>query len=294
MQKSTLNRLLHRAGSLLALLGLAYLIHAIWQKADSLERLSIPVVMLTLLLAMVYGSGNVLLARAWWHILRHLDLHPSMRWTFKAYGSYQITKYVPGNVANLLGRQSLGMAAGLPAWPLARSTLWELGLIASSAAVYAVLLTPRLWPNAPMPAAAAAFVLVSIGLVLALLRHGSADLASAQALQAVFLLISSLCFVALLRFLDPAAVTNVERFLLIVAAFNIAWLVGLVTPGAPAGIGVREALIVGSLGSFVADETLLLAVLLSRLMSVFGDLIFWLATSLACRPHDSSAKAPSG
>lgn len=293
MQKSTLNRLLHRAGSSLALIGLAYLFHAVWQKVDSFERLSIPAVMLTLLLAMVYGSGNALLARAWWHILRHLDLRPSMRWTLKAYGSYQITKYVPGNVANLLGRQTLGIAAGLPAWPLARSTLWELGLIASSAAVYVLLLTPQLWPGAPMPVAAAAFVLVSIGLALLLLRLGGADLATAQALQALFLLISSVCFVALLRFLDPVAVASLERFLLVVAAFNIAWLVGLVTPGAPAGIGVREALIVGSLGNFMTHETLLLAVLLSRLVSVFGDLMFWLATSLACRPHASSAKAPS-
>lgn len=293
MKKGTLNRLLHRAGSLLALLGLAYLFHTIWQKVDSFEQLSIPVVMLTLLLAMVYGSGNALLARAWWHILRHLNLRPTQRWSLKAYGSYQITKYVPGNVANLLGRQSLGMAAGLPAWPLARSTLWELGLIASSAALYAVLLTPQLWPYAPLSVAAAAFVLVSIGLSLALLRLGSADLAAAQALQAFFLLLSSGCFVALLHFLDPAAIASLERFLLVVAAFNIAWLVGLVTPGAPAGIGVREALIVGSLGSFMTHETLLLAVLLSRLVSVFGDLMFWLATSLVRQQHAEAEKTPA-
>ena len=56
----------------------------------------------------------------------------------------------------------------------------------------------------------------------------------------------------------------------------MAWLAGLLTPGAPAGIGVRELVLVLLLKGIVPEAELLLAVLLSRLVTVGGDLLFYL------------------
>lgn len=289
MKKEVVRTWLHRAGSLLALFGLGYLFHAIYQKADAFDQLSSSTVAFAVLLALMYGCSNVLLAGAWLQILHSLGMHPSPRWVLKAYGTYQITKYVPGNVANILGRQSLCMAAGLPALPVARSTLWELGMLTCSASVYAVLLAPLHWKAIPALVAAAGFVLATFAFLLILTKLFGEALAMAQAQQAIFLLLSGLSFVALLKFLNPDAVPDTTRLLLVLGAFNVAWLVGMVTPGAPAGIGVREALIVGSLGHLVPHETLLLGVLLSRLINVFGDLMFWLGTSWL-RPHGAASQ----
>ncbi|MDB4543032.1 hypothetical protein N9241_02195, partial [bacterium] len=51
--------------------------------------------------------------------------------------------------------------------------------------------------------------------------------------------------------------------------------VGLITPGAPAGVGVRELVLITCLGGMAADEDVLSAVILSRLVTVLGDVLFF-------------------
>jgi hypothetical protein len=70
--------------------------------------------------------------------------------------------------------------------------------------------------------------------------------------------------------LFPAATLD---FALLTSAFAIAWVVGFVTPGAPAGIGVREALLLLMLsGSMGSVETSLL-ILALRIVTTLGDIL---------------------
>jgi len=58
----------------------------------------------------------------------------------------------------------------------------------------------------------------------------------------------------------------------LLAAFSLAWTAGLVIPGAPAGLGVFELVLVLWLGDVVEDEAALLATALSyRVVSTMGD-----------------------
>ena len=66
---------------------------------------------------------------------------------------------------------------------------------------------------------------------------------------------------------------------LLCGAYVIAWLAGLVTPGAPAGIGVREAVLLFLLGNVLPHADLLLAVLIGRMVTVFGDTIYFAISS---------------
>lgn len=54
----------------------------------------------------------------------------------------------------------------------------------------------------------------------------------------------------------------------------------MVTPGAPAGVGVRELVLLLLLKGLAADTDLIMAVLLGRLVTVIGDLLFFMATFL--------------
>lgn len=58
--------------------------------------------------------------------------------------------------------------------------------------------------------------------------------------------------------------------------------------GAPAGLGVREAVLLVLLGTTAHQETLLLAVLLSRIITVFGDLLFFAIASFYRPRHKIS------
>jgi uncharacterized membrane protein YbhN (UPF0104 family) len=61
-------------------------------------------------------------------------------------------------------------------------------------------------------------------------------------------------------------------------AYVVAWLAGLVTPGAPAGIGVREIVLLLLLGSSVAEADLLLVVVLGRIVTMVGDILYFITS----------------
>lgn len=62
--------------------------------------------------------------------------------------------------------------------------------------------------------------------------------------------------------------------------YVLAWLAGLVTPGAPAGVGVRELVLLFLLKGIVAEADLLLAVVLGRVVTVVGDFGFFVFGNL--------------
>jgi uncharacterized membrane protein YbhN (UPF0104 family) len=69
----------------------------------------------------------------------------------------------------------------------------------------------------------------------------------------------------------------------------LAWLAGLVTPGAPAGMGVRELVLLFMLNGIVIEEDLLMAIVLSRIVTVMGDVLYFtVAFMIKARPEVGS------
>lgn len=56
----------------------------------------------------------------------------------------------------------------------------------------------------------------------------------------------------------------------------VAWLLGLLVPGAPAGIGIREAALIYLLNGVVPQVEVLTSVMLARAVTVIGDLLFFI------------------
>jgi uncharacterized membrane protein YbhN (UPF0104 family) len=265
----------------LALIGVVFVgfrLHAYWLDLD-LSRVTPWAWSFVVVFSVIYGSANLLLGMAWWHLLRHLGASATRLGSIRIYGMSQLAKYVPGNIFHLAGRQALGMAAGLSAGALAKSAIWELGSIAVAGALFGWLILPLLVPA--FPVAASVFLLLgSVALVTGLL-HGMAGRQPARAFiwQMLFLWVSGAVFVALLHLIAGGEGLDARHWLIVGGAYIAAWLVGLVTPGAPAGVGVRELILLLLLKGIVAETDLLMAVVLGRLVTVVGDLLFFVATS---------------
>ncbi|MBE9069258.1 flippase-like domain-containing protein, partial [Leptolyngbya cf. ectocarpi LEGE 11479] len=60
-------------------------------------------------------------------------------------------------------------------------------------------------------------------------------------------------------------------FFPILGAFSVAWLLGLVVPGAPGGVGVFEAVAIALLGNYLSSGLLLTSVALYRLISTLAE-----------------------
>ena len=59
---------------------------------------------------------------------------------------------------------------------------------------------------------------------------------------------------------------------LLISSFSLAWIIGLIVPAAPGGIGVFESVILFSLGSQLPEAPLLASLLCFRLVSTLSDI----------------------
>lgn len=277
-----LKRTLHWGGSAAAIAGIAFValrLHDYGAEID-FARFDLTAWSWVAALALIYGLSNLMLALAWWNLLGQFGACTSRRWAVRVYGISQIAKYVPGNIFHLAGRQAMGMAAGLAGWPLAKSAVWELGLISATGGLFGLLALPLLVPGLPVTASAELFA-ASIGIaVILLLRFIGLPVARAFGWYAGFLVISALLFVGLVELLADNPVSGVGFWLLLGGAYVLAWLIGLVTPGAPAGVGVRELVLLFLLKGIIGEADLLLVVMVGRMMTVGGDGLFYVISLL--------------
>ncbi|MEW6293385.1 MAG: hypothetical protein AB1544_08775 [Pseudomonadota bacterium] len=267
-------RLLHWAGSTITILSVVFVALRLEEyRLDlNIARFGITEWATITALTLVYTLANFLLPLAWQNLLAGFGADTSRCWAIKIYGISQLAKYVPGNIFHLAGRQAMGMAVSLPAWPLAKSVMWELGFLSVAGALFALLAAPFVFPELSpywaISAFAAASSLTIVGSSQVLGRH----FAFALGLQIVFLSISGLIFVILIYLIAPS--TSIY-WASLTGAFVLAWLAGLVTPGAPAGLGVRELVLLYLLKGTIQEVDLLLAVLSGRVITVIGDLFFF-------------------
>ncbi|MES9970924.1 MAG: hypothetical protein ABW092_12895, partial [Candidatus Thiodiazotropha sp.] len=69
--------------------------------------------------------------------------------------------------------------------------------------------------------------------------------------------------------------TQDSDYLVVLSAFAIAWSVGFLTPGAPSGIGIREAILILLLSPLAGEANALILALLFRLVTIAGDTLFY-------------------
>jgi glycosyltransferase 2 family protein len=270
-------RAFHWAGSGLAIVGVAFVAFRLCEYWPVIEmsRLTATAWALLAALAFLYGVADLVLALGWWYLLNHLGVQATRVLSIRTYGISQLAKYLPGNIFHLAGRQALGMAAGLERVGLAKSAVWELALIAVAGLLYGWLILPLLWPE--IPGTLSVFLFLGSALVAAHLLRTSigAKAAVSFGLQMFFLAISGALFVAILELIVGSSVLSTQTLVSIGSAYVVAWLAGLTTPGTPAGLGVREAVLLLLLKGVVVEGDLLLAVLLGRVVTVVGDVLFF-------------------
>jgi uncharacterized membrane protein YbhN (UPF0104 family) len=235
-------------------------------------------------LSVFYGSALYLLTEGWHRIVNLFAQEPRPR-TFRSFTVTQVAKYLPGNIAHIVGRGFYLRGNALSDRQIVGATLVELALIPAAALVCIVLLgsagqldelVPHLppafwWPCALALLAAGVAAYIAVKRLFpenVVLMPG---LAISTGLAVVFMGCLGLTFAALFQILASAPLAPLA------GATILAWLIGFLTPGAPGGVGVREAVLIALLDNFGQEDTVLLAAALFRLVTTLGD-IFLFAT----------------
>lgn len=300
-----------RTGITLAIVGgavfLAYAVSSI-QLADLLPHLTWKTLLALVAAAFLYSLTVPISAWAWRHLLAAMGTRRRLVEMNVILLTTQIGKYVPGNVGHHIGRVGLALSHGIPSRVLFASIAYETfflllagvltGLVAALVssngiavlghhrgvleiavviAVMGLLMVPvlgRLLPrllSALLPKLSLTELDLRLGIkpcLLAFAGYTSAYLAIGSGIG----VLSTTLF--------PS---DLQDYALLTAAFAIAWVVGFVTPGAPAGIGIREGVLALILGAPLGPGNASILVLALRVATTLGDILCFLAGLLLAR-----------
>lgn len=290
-----------RAGQALTVLALGFLAFEIWRNRAAFGDWTPSLANIAQLagLAAVYGLSLMLLAGNWRMIVAALAPTPLPRAVvLRSYTMSQIGKYIPGNVAHLVGRHLLLARVGLGHKPLLLATLIEFLILPLSATLVALGCLWMIRPPSDIallstalsaaPWALGAAALAWGGLVLTCALHPAArrwlrPAALTLPLACVFMALLGGIFALILTMLTPASV------LAAIGAATLGWLVGFATPGSPGGIGTREATVLLLMRGQAEEAPLLLALALFRVVTVLGDLVCYAIGEAAFRTRNETA-----
>jgi glycosyltransferase 2 family protein len=241
----------------------------------------------------------------WGWILREFNQPAGSIWSIQTYLTTNIAKYLPGNVWHFYGRVWAAKTAGVAFSAATLSVLIEPLLMAAAAIVMALAGNLSLHWGVTL---SLAIVLIGVhprflnpllrmlqrskqkaqGTVQVTVREAAVQDATVPNTTAdepmsiqlrrypllpflgelVFLGLRSAGFLITLLALTPV---DVAKMPLVISTFSLAWLLGLVVPGAPGGLGVFEATAIALLNPHFASGIILSLVALYRLISILAE-----------------------
>jgi glycosyltransferase 2 family protein len=237
----------------------------------------------------------------WGWILQELNQPVQLPWAARVYLKTNIAKYLPGNVWHYYGRVSAAKEIGIPLGASTLSVLLEPMLMAASA-LFVILFgsQPLLMKVQGLLRNVSwlSVTVLAIGLIsihpkilnplmsrLRRLRTKptveslTPESASSQIRryplkpllgEGLFLILRGTGFMCTLLAFGAIPLPQVA---LVFTAFSVAWLMGLVVPGAPGGIGVFEAVALALLKGPFTPGIVLSVVALYRLISILAETI---------------------
>jgi len=238
--------------------------------------------------------SNFILAFAWRSILEFLQ-KKSLPFgeIFKIYMKTFIARYIPGNIFHFVGRQLIGNKFGINHTVLAVSSVLESFLLLAVGSVFiltgffqnffSISIFDRLHINNKkflLLLVAGCFIAVIYFIYKKHLREifGSfsirrmGDLVVVCLLYSLFLIINGVILFFIFSFMLKTDL-KIDFLPIIICAQVFAWMGGFITPGAPGGLGVREALLSMILSDILQTDIVVSGVLLFRVVTLLGEVL---------------------
>ncbi|HVS62863.1 MAG TPA: lysylphosphatidylglycerol synthase domain-containing protein [Thermoanaerobaculia bacterium] len=244
------------------------------------------------LAALAHAVLNTLVSAGWWWLAGIYGQRPSFATGYTVYALSRLMKYLPGNFLHYFGRQVFGVRAGLSHEALVASAVIEMSALIAAAAG-ATLLALGLRGGDLVAGGVVAFagaVLVLLGWpafdrvarrapVLARRMAGHPPVAVADlprlylpalGFYLAFFLGAGAVLLGLAHAVARQPITDGWS---IVGLYPAAWIAGTVALGAPAGLGVREAILGLGLAPQVGPVTASVLALSLRVVTLLADLL---------------------
>lgn len=260
--------------------------------------------------AFLYAMCTPVSGWAWHILLRGMGVTWKPGALSAIMGVTQLAKYVPGNIGQHLGRTALSLAKGMSVGAYTGSVLIET-ILAMLAGLFVGIFFSLLSPFSVSKIifeyrailGVMAIVLAVCAFALPWVIHKAKSLVRCRVFFAKWikaeLIIPDLNNIGLafigycmnflliglgLWLISLVVGDNVKiDFFYLTAVFALSWLLGFITPGAPAGIGVREGIMVLFLSGLAAADIVLLMVAAMRIATIAGDGLVFVISAIYIR-----------
>jgi uncharacterized membrane protein YbhN (UPF0104 family) len=251
--------------------------------------------------ALAYALIVPVTAWAWRRLLRDAGVESSFLHLNMIVGLTQIAKYLPGSIGQQVGRSTMAIQRGIRPGPVFITLATELALAVAAAIVVGLgaLMVPLKDHMIMSPPRPTIFTIVALGAFIAIAgclasralgivgrrladfsgHAASLALPRARVMRAAFgayALNYILIGAGLFAIASSVSDVHVATLPFFVGSFAISWVAGFLVPGAPAGLGVREGVLIGLLHPVLDGVSALNVVLVFRIATTIGDLLGFL------------------
>ncbi|MEW8166378.1 MAG: hypothetical protein AB2726_08045 [Candidatus Thiodiazotropha endolucinida] len=250
--------------------------------------------------------GKLLLVAIMHQSLLHYKVNFLFSQSFSIYNITQLGKYIPGSIWQFVGKIGMYKSAGLDNQTVRDTILLETFWVVFSAFIFGLLLISftqyqllvTLTQKVPLIILLAILGTTLFLLLLPQLRRHRKKLYDycRRLLFTPLSFITSLLIWLVLGFafwitLTPFSASEIG-LVFIIGLYAFSYAVGFAVPFAPAGIGIRESVLVLGLTPFLDINTAIILAALNRVFYIFIEIIL-AALSVTISPHSSTDASKS-
>ncbi|MES9823882.1 MAG: hypothetical protein ABW127_05575 [Candidatus Thiodiazotropha endolucinida] len=275
-----------------------FLLGNLHRVVDIVKLLPIEIIVYSLISLTI---GKMLLVAIMHQSLLHYKVNFLFPQSFSIYNITQLGKYIPGSIWQFVGKIGMYKSAGLDNQTVRDTILLETFWVVFSAFIFGLLLISftqyqlliTLTQKVPLIILLAILGTTLFLLLLPQLRHHRKRLYDycRRLLFTPLSFITALLIWLVLGFafwitLTPFSASEIG-LVFIIGLYAFSYAVGFAVPFAPAGIGIRESVLVLGLAPFLDINTAIILAVLNRVFYIFIEIVL-AALSVTISPHSSA------
>lgn len=291
-----LKKIVYILGSLASVILLIWFLNGVWQSSDLITNLdwTVEKTFKGLFLIVIYIFAFELLASGWFFLINSVQNQKiNINQARLMFYLSQVGKYIPGNFAHQVGRVVLAKKFNIKIQYSVIALSFENMLLILSASLLSIPVIFKI-SELQIDTSYLLIVIAMTFLVLPILikiifqkktgfKNNSliekivkSELSLGDfglwAFYICHFLIMAFIFYMLLNLVSGDESLSYWKMLPIVSA---SWVIGFLTPGSPAGLGVREAVLMAGLVGYSHESTLLIVTAMFRVITITGDVLLY-------------------
>ncbi len=220
----------------------------------------------------------------WYRLIKIYDADIALSHSVLFWGFSELKRYVPGNIWSFLARGAHFSDKGITQKEIAKLLLIEMGLFVVGALLISILSLPfiskYLFPDFGNFWLGIVYISALIGFVVYLFNHKIHKLWEKFSVAENFIHLLIVCtyllFFGMGAYFAISSFTflNPQLFFQLAGFFVLSFLIGTLSFITPAGLGVREGIIVFGLSKIISSSAAGFASLLARFFLIISEIIF--------------------